>query len=223
MRFLIHEQPYEKPLAVGAYRYEREGQPTGATESWRLTQATADFVVLRVDVDERPLNGRSTLYHYLQQKNGRPERLTFRQWDGATRIEGKLIFNETSVVGTRTVNGTTFEEDMALAEGYGFWFPTAVGAGTAVLSHTKLQNHALTLNPATNLALQPVAKLSVLPLPGPGETMPLGQKEITYYWTQLISDQQLMRLGQVQAGYPVWVGWMDGLTAVATRYIRYTS
>ena len=221
MRFLIHEQPYEKPLAAGAYRYEREGQPTGAVESWRLTQATADFMVLRVDVDERAVNGRSTLYHYLQQKNGRPERLTYRLWDGATRIEGKLIFNDTSVIGTRTVNGTTVEEDIEVATGYGFWFPTAVGAGTAVLSHTKLQNHALTLNSAT-LALQPIAKLSVLPLPGLGETMMLGQKEITYYWTQIIWDQQqMMRLGQVQAGYPVWGAWMDGLTAVATRYFWY--
>ena len=220
MRFLIHEQPYEKPLAAGAYRYERDGRPTGAVAEWRLTQATEGFVVLRVDVDERPLNGRSSLYHFLQQENGRPERLNYRLWDATTRVEGKLLFNETSVIGTRTVNGATFEEDMALAAGYGFWFSSAVGAGTAVLSHTSLQSHALTLTPA--LALQPVASLSVLPLPGPGGTITLGQKEITYYWTQLIWDQQqMMRLGQVQAGYPVWVGWMDGLTAVATRYFWY--
>lgn len=220
MRFLIHEQPYEKPLAAGAYRYERDGQPTGAVELWRLTQATEGFVVLRVDVDERPLNGRSTLYHFLQQENGRPERLNYRQWDGTTRIEGKLLFNETSVIGTRTVNGATFEEDVALAAGYSFWFSSAVGAGTAVLSHTSLQSHALTLTPT--LTLQPVASLSVLPLPGPGGTLTLGQKAITYYWTQLIWDQQqMMRLGQVQPGYPVWVAWMDGLTAVATRYFWY--
>lgn len=182
MRFLIHEQPYEKPLAAGAYRYERGGQPTGATESWRLTQATADFVVLRVDVDERAVNGRSTLYHFLQQQNGRPERLTYRQWGGQTRSEGRLFFNETNIIGTRTVNGAAFEEEMELAAGYGFWLPTAAGTAVSPPNHP-----AVTLNPT--FALQPLAD------------------ERTVVW---------------QVGFPARVAWVDGLTAVATRHIRYT-
>ena len=64
MRFIIHELPYERPLLAGRLRYERDGQPTGAIEFWRLTDAVDGYRFLRVDLDARDAaSGRSWLYH----------------------------------------------------------------------------------------------------------------------------------------------------------------
>ncbi len=53
MRFIVHEQAYEKPIAAGQLRYERDGRATGAIESWRLTRAVEGYEILRVDLDAR--------------------------------------------------------------------------------------------------------------------------------------------------------------------------
>ncbi len=44
MRFIIHEQPFERIVAAGQYRYEQAGQPTGAVEHWRLTAVSHPIV-----------------------------------------------------------------------------------------------------------------------------------------------------------------------------------
>jgi hypothetical protein len=91
MRFIIHEQPYEKVVAAGELRYEQEGVTTGAVEHWRLTTAVDSYQFLRIDLDARSApSGQSTLYHLVLNENGRPERLRFRQWSGEHKIAGNL-------------------------------------------------------------------------------------------------------------------------------------
>ena len=76
MRFIIHELPYERPLLSGRLRYERDGVPSGAVESWRLTAAVDGYRFLRVDVDAREApSGRSWLYHLTLNPAGLPDRV----------------------------------------------------------------------------------------------------------------------------------------------------
>ena len=137
MRFIIHEQLTETLLAAGAYRYAQDGRPTGAVESWRLTRVAPGYQALRVDLDARDApSGHSYLYHYVRQSNGRPARLTYRFWNQAAaaaslKVEGKLIFSETDVVGTHVVNGRSHEIQFDLPPGYVAWFPSVAGLGLA--------------------------------------------------------------------------------------------
>ena len=48
MRFIIHEQGYERLVAAGQLRYARDGEATGTRELWRLTMAVAGYQFLRV-------------------------------------------------------------------------------------------------------------------------------------------------------------------------------
>ncbi len=130
MRFIVHEQAYEQPVAAGRFRYEQDNRATGALETWRLTKAIEGYEILRVDLDARTAeSGHSYLYHLVRQEDGRPERLSYRFWGGSLMVEGTLLFADTHITGTRTVNGVTYEEDMDLTAGYGFWFPSSVGLG----------------------------------------------------------------------------------------------
>lgn len=130
MRFILHEQAYEKPIAAGQLRYERDGQATGAIEMWRLTQAAPGYQVLRVDLDARAAeSGHSYLYHLVRQENGRAERLAYRFWGDDLTVAGNLLFAETAVINTRTVHGHTTTEVVEVEPGYGFWFPSSVGLG----------------------------------------------------------------------------------------------
>ncbi len=147
MRFIVKEQRYEKQIASGQFRYELDGEPTGAVESWRLTAVPDGFEVLRVDLDARQAeSGHSYVYHLVRRKDGAPERLGFRFWGSSLEIEGTLLFSETSITGTRTVNGRTFSEDIDIEPGTGFWFPSAVGLGLATNLPGIKDIKAVTLN-----------------------------------------------------------------------------
>ena len=222
MRLIVKEQPYEKPIASGQFRYEREGQATGTVETWRLSQATAEYEMLRVDLDARSASsGHSYLYHLVRQTNGRPERFAYRFWGDGLDIEGTLLFSETEVTGTRTVNGRTFNEDLDIEAGTGFWFPAAVGLGLAVKLGSGL---ALTLNNLVGevewLALRQIEMQLKVKEAGTVQVLVAGQEIIATTWQ--IQWQNQSRLLQVdEHGWPLKMERDDGLTAVETRYIWY--
>jgi hypothetical protein len=168
MRFIVKEQQYEKQIASGQFRYEVDGVPTGALETWRLNAAMDGYEVLRVDLDARQAESRhSYIYHLVRQANGRPERLAYRFWGSELIIEGTLLFEETNVTGTRTVNGRTFPEDVDIEPNTGFWFPSVVGLGLAANLLGIKDITAVTLNNQVGgedtLALQ-VVTMDVYPL-----------------------------------------------------------
>jgi hypothetical protein len=105
MRSLIHEQPHEKPVASGRYRYERQGQATGAAESWRLSDVDDGYHFLRVDLNRQETErGSSVLYHLTIGPAGRPERLSFRFFKGARTISGNVLFEDELVTSARNVD-----------------------------------------------------------------------------------------------------------------------
>ena len=214
MRFIVKEQRYEKPIAAGLLRYERDGRTTGAVEHWRLTQAVEDYEILRVDLDARAApSGQSSLFHLVRQGNGRPERLNYRFWGDGREIRGTLLFAETYVTATRTVNGETFSEEAALPAGYGFWFPSSVGPG---LLAGFAEGTAVTLGSTFSLQVVDVHL-------APGELAELeiarrvvAVRPLTIRWQD---EERVVWLDEHE--WPVMMQRGDGLTAVETHYIWY--
>ncbi|GIK56647.1 MAG: hypothetical protein BroJett015_23100 [Chloroflexota bacterium] len=214
MRFIVHEQPYEKPIAAGRLRYERDGRATGAVESWRLTQAVEGYEVLRVDLDARPAESEhSYLYHLVRRADKTPERLSYRFWGDDLMIEGTVLLEDTVVTNTRTVNGTTYTDDVELEPGYGFWFPSSVGlgllagfgGGTAVtLESVSSEQLAVSSERVSAFGLQVVAVVVA------------GERPLTIRWLE-----NERRIWLDEHGWVVKMRRGDGLTAVETRAIWY--
>ncbi|MFO7679590.1 MAG: hypothetical protein R6X34_06015 [Chloroflexota bacterium] len=245
MRFIIHEQPYEKPIMAGEYRYERDGRPTGAVETWRLTAAAEGYHFLRVDLDAREAaSGHTYLYHALVGPGGFVERLQYRFWtqaSGGLQVTGDVVLEGDALSAARTVNGKAFEQVLELPTGCRFWFPSAAGlhfAGwgegepkTAVSTSSRQavstsSRLAVTLNGAVGgedtLAVQAVdfeyALLSVDYL----EMAAAGKVRRYSPWKLSWGDGQ-WRIIQRDAenGWPLGMERQDGLTAVASQYIHY--
>jgi hypothetical protein len=238
MRFVIREQPYEKPLAGGQLRYERDGRATGAVESWRLSQALEDYQFLRVDLDARQAkSGHTYLYHLVLHENGRPERLQYRFWGSGLEVRGHVLLLDGTVTASRLVNGRRFEEEIAVSGRPAFWFPSSVGLSLLASLAEEETAAAVTLQasacpePGSESAKEgsPVAPDSVFALQqieihlhyGDKERLALMEQEwtvrpLSIYWnghTRTIwLDANSAVLKMVRD---------DGLTAVATRYIRY--
>ena len=135
MRFIIHEQPYEKPIASGEFRYYLNTEPTGAVESWRLTTAADDFTFLRVDLDARAAeSGHTYLYHAVLNRVGNIERLKYRFWDKTNHLQviGDVVVEATAVTSTHTINSKTNAAVLNMSNDFGVWFPSVIGLGFAV-------------------------------------------------------------------------------------------
>lgn len=226
MRFIVREQGYETPIMAGKYRYEKAGQPTGAIETWRLTQATPGYQVLRVDLDGRLSSGHTSLFHLVQQENGQPERLNYRFWNDDFTIEGTLIFSDSDISGRRTVNGQTIEENIATNAETPFWFPSTVGLGKLVqqINGDQLITTAtLDSQPATTTTLQ-LRSVALKSESGTATAVSFGNQTRTAVawqlswnggWRKVTIDQQ--------TNWPLSMKRDDGLTAVATQLIQYGS
>ncbi|MCP4357855.1 MAG: hypothetical protein GY796_07560 [Chloroflexi bacterium] len=228
MRFIVHEQDYEKPIAAGQFRYDLAGRPTGAVETWRLTQATEGYEVLRVDLDARAaVSGHSYLYHLVRRAGSAPERLAYRFWGAGLEIEGTLLFSDTHITGTRTVNGNVYSEDLDVESGTLFWFPSTIGLGL-VLDGKVGTSTAVTLNNqvGTNntLALQPVNLTRSMMITDQVEIKIGRQTALVVPWMLRWQDEVRV-ISRDGRGWPVQMErqMVDGgmLTAVETRYIWY--
>lgn len=225
MRFIVREQSYEKPIAAGLFRYDLDGSPTGAVESWRLTTAVSGYQILRVDLDARDTeSGNSFLFHLVRQDDGTPERLGYRYWGNGWMIEGTLLFEDGSIGGRRVVNGRTIEETLSLGGLDGFWFPSAIGLGIAARLSNKSTLNTAMLNNQPNqedtLALKTV-KLAQEITPEPSK-LTIGQKayqatQTTFSWQ---TSQRVVYLDTTHQ-WPIKIAREDGLTAVETRHIWY--
>jgi hypothetical protein len=221
MRFIIHEQPYEKVVAAGELRYERDGVATGAVEKWRLTTAVANYHFLRIDLDARSApSGQSTLYHLVLNENGRPERLRFRQWSGEHKITGNLLFEAGVIIASHEMDSESSAEELAVTEDFGFWLPSSVGLS---LLTRELVTTAVSLRPTRSKQ---------------HSAFSLFQTEIRLNWDD---DEEIMVMGRAHKSRPFIIQWADQqytlwlddqncvlkmtggnrVTAVATRLIHY--
>ena len=219
MRTLIQEMAYEKPLAAGRYRYERNGEETGAVEEWRLTEAEEGFRFLRVDFNaqETP-RGDNCLYHLTLNARQRPERLKFRYFRPDLLVTGNVIVSEGVATLARDVNDERYEEEVPLEEERLFWLPTA--AGLSLLANEmeeQAQRPGLTFNVEEEMALWPVP---VTLEKGSQETVslmgrPLQTQVLVVRWAR---EERTMWVDENR--WPIRVQ-QGPLMATEMRYLRY--
>jgi len=209
MRFIIKEQPYEKLLAAGQFRYALDGRPTGAVEHWRLTEVDKDYRFLRVDLDARAAESKhSYLYHGVLNENGRFERLKYRFWGNGLDISGDIVLEETSVTASREVNGQSFDQTLDLPLNYGFWFPSTMGVGILA---------ALDCGERTAVGLSAVSsQQSAFSLFTTKLDLELSGDQLAVRW-----DDQERTLWLDEHKWPVKMVRENGLTAVSIRHINY--
>ncbi len=257
MRFIVREQSYEKPVAAGMWRYERNGEPTGAVESWRLTQPTDGIELLRVDLDARDApSGHSYLYHLIRQDNGHFgtlsagcfERLNYRFWGDGLQVEGTVLFEETAttagsvqaVHNLRTVNGTTYEEEMGFSLSTPFWFSSSTGLG--LLANLKDGETATSASDPGRRSVQAVTLNSSFNKPSDAFQLQMVKLKISTN-DNAVNKGKVQVANREQSIRPFTISWLnqtrtiwfneqswplkmernDGLTAVETRYIQYQS
>ena len=232
MRFIIHEQPYEKPVAAGKFRFEQQGKKTGAVETWRLTAAAEGYRFLRVDLDARDApSGHTYLYHAVLNADDQIERLKYRFWDREAQLQvsGDLVVEETAVSASRTVNGQIFAQALEMPAGFGVWFPSVTGLGFAARLQRPYPQPTVTLNNqiggSETLAAHKVDISVALSPTAPEEQLTAGQKMITARrqisweknWRLVTLDEKMWPIG-LERESPVGDGL---LTAVAYQYIWY--
>jgi hypothetical protein len=218
MRFIIHEQPYERPLLSGRLRYMRDGAPMGAVETWRLTAAPDGYRFLRIDMDARAApSGHSLLYHLTLNPAGRPEQLKYRFWGYGHEVSGSAVWEGDEVIARRRVNGLTFED---VACGVAFWLPSGAGLSLLAQSAGETRGIRMTIDP------------------DPSALMAFVETPVTIEWGAAAEEQFGAELLSIQPLHVTWgdqrrAVWLDddrrplrvwrddGLTAVAERLIRY--
>lgn len=219
MRFIIHELPYERPLLAGHLRYERDGVPTGAVESWRLTQAVDDYRFLRVDLDAREApSGRSCLFHVTLNPAGRPEQLKYRVWGNGPEISGTAVWEGHDVIAARRVDGVAYED---VARGEAFWFPA--GSGLTLLAADAGETKGITMLADTS---DPAQLMAVVETPV-DITLGAAATENVNGELLLVRPLTVAWAGQHRTLWidtesrPLRLRRNDDLTAVAERLVRY--
>ena len=224
MRFIIHELPYEKPLAAGQWRYQRDGRPTGAVESWRLTAAPDGYRFLRVDLDARAAeSGRSILYHLTLDPQGKPVQLRYRLWAAGPEVTGTALFEDEDLILVTEQAGQRAEEVLALPPEAVFWFPSSAALGLLVdlpqaraLPGVRLQLPAKKETPGLE-----VAQATVTVTSRPVEQRVIMDEVQTLQSVSIWWEDQERRFWLDQSGQPLRMARQDGLAAVETQLIMY--
>jgi hypothetical protein len=227
MRLIIHEQPYEKPVAAGLLRYEQDGKPTGTVEHWRLTDAAEGYRFFRVDLDAREAeSGDTYLYHLVLSPDNRPERLKFRFYNARKNISGNVLIEDSVMTLVRDVKfqgvDKHFEETAETDDQTLFWYPSAMGLGTLAYCHSDPMPEgkfsAVTLDKADDFALNRVEVTLQL---GDKEMLAVGQQNVGVRPLSISWKDQVRTLWLNPHKRPVKMVRGDGLTAVETRHIHY--
>lgn len=209
MRFLIHEQGYERPLAAGTLTYSN-----GAQELWRLTQATT-HTFLRVDLDGRAGSGDSYLYHAVLNEQNQLERLMYRFWNADFAVKGNLIVEADQLTHTREFKTETLSESVPFSPDHRFWFPASMGL-SLLTGNGSYTGYWLQRDKMFALGETAVSLSRALPdiMTIRGQEYPV--TPITISW-----DNQERHIWQDSFGTVLRMERGAELTAVATRYIRY--
>lgn len=214
MRKLIHELPYERPLAAGRFEYFERGVATGAVELWQLNAAREGYRFLRVDLNAAAASGDNVLYHLALDSVGRPQRLKFHFFREGAQIRGDLLFADDAALLTREMNGQRAESEAPSKAHSSFWFPSC--AGLSLLARAT-SGAALTLRRDEGFELWSVA----LALEdGPAETVTVMGRELETKQLRARWEDEERILWLDGHDWPVRVRRGD-LVAQERRYVRY--
>ena len=221
MRHLIHELPFERRLAAGQFTYHKDGEPTGAVESWRLTQAADDYRFLRVDLDGRASSGDSYLYHAVLTDAGQLERLTFRFWGQGVKVNGTVLLEDDGLTISREVSRLDETERLEeeIESRLPFWFPSTMGLGLLARQFEEPASGVaavmLDVNDGFALCQQTIA-IEI----GQEEEVAVGRQTFvtrpcSINWP---GQQRTVWISQTTPGWPLKMDRPDGLTAIARRF-----
>ncbi len=214
MRKLIHELPYERPVAAGRFEYYENGEATGAVEVWQLNAARDGYRFLRVDLNATASSGDNVLYHLALDAAGDPQRLKFHFFRQGEQVRGDVLFGEDTALLTREIDGRRVESEAAFGTAQPFWFPSSAGLGLLA----KAQSGAgLTLRRETAFDLWSV---DVVLEKGPEEPVTVMGREVQTRQLRARWEDQERVLWLDEANWPVRVRRGD-LVARERRYVRY--
>jgi hypothetical protein len=225
MRFIIHELPYERPVAAGKLLYEQDGRPTGAVESWRLTDAVDGYRFLRVDLDaQQAASGQSTLYHLALNPAGKPEQLKYRFWKQGVTVSGVVLWEGNGLFARRQANGVSYEDVVEHREAMPFWFPAT--SGLALLVQTlpaARETTAILLRPDLTGPENRSALFSthVSVSRRSEETLMVMGKAISAEVFAICWEDQARTVWLDKEGRPLRMQRSDGFAAVATQLVEH--
>lgn len=226
MRFLMREMEYEKPIASGRLRYEREGDPTGLVEAWRFSHALEGFYFLRVEMDtHNPKDQEICLYHALLNPEMNYERLKFRYYGARFDVEGDLQFDHDIITLSRVLVDKLENrkkrqmEEISVASDAVFWFPTVVGIGLAASKVTKdSQRYYLRLDKDSSFASRRgTARFRW----GDEENRAVVRQNVAVQPCSISWESSAVRLWLDEFNWPVSACYADGLSASEIAYLRY--
>ena len=220
MRCIIREQPYEKLLAAGHFRFQKDGKLTGVSEVWRLTELIDDYRNLRIDVDARnTVGGETNLYHLLINSAGQPERLKTRQFGPGPAISADVHLEPGSVIIYADIDGRRFEHELVPTEGYLFVVPSVTWFGLLVASNrSQLKVPAVGFSQEDDL--RPLESTFSLKHEG-SKTLNASGFDIDVQTYQVDWRGRRCHLSVDQYDCAVEVIYEDGLLAKETRYLRH--
>ncbi len=224
MRFLINEKSYETPLASGVLRYEKDGQPTGTIESWRLTRTATGEEILRVDLDVRANDGGSFLYHLLLDADGTAQRLTYRFLGKENfALSGNVLFGDDGIINSRKIASIYRDEEVTTLP---FFFPSTIGLGW--LTRQQVTANAVTLDMHAEVASADFLALkTITPIFTPQRTRDIklipirGKPHPATILTIAWADQSRTLWLTPGERWPLKMQRADGLVAIETRLVRY--
>lgn len=228
MRFIIREMDYEKPLAGGILRFERDGIPNGTLESWRVTRALDGYSFLRIDLDGRESKeGESCLFHLLLNPARQIERMKFRYFGSSSEIQGDVQFEEDRItlghVLIDKLNKSTLrrESELSVEPARGFLFPSAVGLG--LLASTFKQSGDLEVASLDQVRNSYLRQRKVKFEWGEKEELSVSGQVVTAHSCSIIWDDSQAIVWIDEYDWPLKVIFEDGLSAIENARVRYLS
>lgn len=225
MRFIIHELPYERPIAAGKLVYQQDGRPTGAVESWRLSDAVDGYRFLRVDLDaQQAPSGQSTIYHLTLNPSSQPVQLKYRFWKPGLTASGTVLWENNSLLLEQRANDEAHEETIEPLNEAGFWFSAILGLAFLLWSTGTAQaTTAVLLRPELlTEADQPLLSSTCVTISkGKAETINVMNQELAAERFTITWADQQRTIWLDQHKRPLQMQRDDGLTAVATRLVEY--
>lgn len=224
MRMIIHELPYERPLAAGLWRYEQDGAATGALEAWRLTAARDGYRFLRIDLDARAAaSGHSLLYHLTLDPQGRPAQLRYRLWAGGPEVSGTAVFTDSDLLLSMEQQGRRVETVLPLVPDFVFWFPASTALGLLVnLPQARALPgiHLRLPQQAGDIGLELAQATVIVTSHGEEQRVIMGEarhlQPVSIWW-----EDQERRLWLDEHARPLRMARQDGLAAEETQLIVY--
>lgn len=219
MRFIIREQDYEELVASGRFRYEKNGQPTGATESWRLTKVISGYCFVRVDLDGQDAESKeSVLYHLVLAPDGTPERLKYIYFKPGGVLRGDVQLAHKSITNGRSLNGERHHETLDLPGEFAFWFPSTIGLSMLLKKGTS-DNVLDTVSPDRASSFQLSRKKMTIRC-AQEEHIVVINRQLLVRPCSIHWDNETRELWLDEYSWPVKLRRNDGLTAIETQYVR---